>query len=91
MSKPRPPIPWFTVWRLDTPSGIDGGHAYSSPDARMAAQVHAAYFHRHGNGAAMAWPLVFYVRDDASGQVYEVDVQRVMLPEFTAGEARKVR
>lgn len=90
MAKIRPPLEWFTVWAREWPP-TSPGHSYNSPDASMAAQVHATYQYRHGDAKTWKWPATLWVRDDQTDTTYQVEVQLEMRPEFTAGVARKIK
>lgn len=76
--------PMYTVWRPDLGETEDQGKQYGALDVECAAELYAAYCHRHRDGWEWSWPVVFYVKDP-DGKVFAVTVERESVPEFNAG------
>lgn len=61
---------------------------YALGNASSAAEAYADYLHGHRDGNESTWPLVFRVRC-SDGQILDFEVDREMVPEFSAVPAVK--
>lgn len=80
----------FAVWPKDG-SAVDA-RTYSAPDVRLAAELRARDDARAGAEVAMepCWPITYCARDDRTGQIWHVVIDRVHRPSFVSIDAREV-
>lgn len=58
--------------------------------AGIAAEIHAQHYHSQRDGWEASWPIVFRVREVASGKLFDVEVERESIPHFYAAPPKEV-
>ncbi len=89
----RTPGPRFAVWRAlhdETEQDADERDwIYDALDERSAAEYHAGICHRQ-HGWEWSWPVTFRVKNMATGKMFDIEVDRHLVPEFEAGRPKAV-
>lgn len=83
------PTEMYKTWRHEVGETEDDAREWVAIDVRRAAQCWAAFAHRHLSGFEYTWPIVVRVRDP-QGKLWDVMVDRVMVPEFEADKPQPV-
>lgn len=84
----------YRVWRPDHDEtewdAANRGWHYDAFDERSAAEHHAMFCHNTRDGWEWSWPVVFRVKDLATGKEYDIEVERHTVPAFEAGKPKEV-
>lgn len=78
----------YSVWRAgyEDYDEVD----YRTVDSPKSAAVSVAeHDHAHRSGSEWHWPVT-YIVDDGDGNRWSIEVSRYIVPEFEAGEPRKM-
>lgn len=78
----------YRAWRPDGGEEPGDGFDVTAESAQYAAEEAAEHYHCCRDGWELDWPVVFAVRDE-SGRVDYFDVEREMVPSFTACQVRE--
>jgi hypothetical protein len=89
MAKPNQETPIYKAWRHEREEKETDARELGAIDVRAAAMLWARYAHSDG-GWEWTWPITVRVRDP-QGKLWDVEVERELVPEFVPGKPVAVK